>query len=126
MILAIDPGRKKCGVAIVDPDHGVVDKKVVARTLLKSWSVWLFKQYEFSAVVIGDSAFGHSLAKEQPWPIAVTFVQEKDSTLEARERYWKAKPPAWWLRFIPTTLRFPPVPVDDWAAVILAERYLKG
>ncbi len=126
MIISIDPGSAKCGLAVVDPTGQIIEKKVVARTLLKSYLAWLLKQYPVSVIVIGDSVFGRILVGELEWPIAVTFVSEQDSTLEARERYWQAKPPPWWLRFIPTSLRFPPEPVDDWAAVILAERYLKS
>ena len=37
--------------------------------------------------------------------------------------YWREHPPRGLMRLIPVTMQVPPVPVDDYVAVILAERY---
>ncbi len=52
------------------------------------------------------------------------LVDERYSSLEARERYWQMYPPTGLARLIPKGMRVPPRPVDDIVAIILIERYL--
>ena len=56
--------------------------------------------------------------------IPVEIVDEYRTTDDARRAYWKAHPPRGWRRFLPTGMQVPPVPVDDFVAVLLAQRYL--
>ena len=56
----------------------------------------------------------------------VTLVDEHRSTEEARRRYFVDNPPSGWRRLMPRGLLTPPVPYDDYVAIILAERYLAG
>jgi hypothetical protein len=58
--------------------------------------------------------------------VAVITVNETNSTLEARDRYWIMYPPQGLQRLIPQGLRIPPRPVDDIVAIILIERYLSN
>jgi hypothetical protein len=53
-------------------------------------------------------------------------VNEKHSSERARLRYFKETPPRGIWRLIPITLQVPPVPIDDYAAVIVAEDYLEA
>ena len=123
MMLAIDPGSIKCGVAVFD-DQGVLQKKQLVHRLFLP--VYL-SRLNFSKLVIGESAFGRRVAAELE-SAGITaekiFIAEENSTLEARRRYWQANPPRGFWRLIPTSFRFPPKPVDDYAAVILGERFL--
>lgn len=48
---------------------------------------------------------------------------KKNSTLEARDRYWTMYPNRGLQRLIPLGLRVPPRPVDDIVAILLIERY---
>ena len=60
------------------------------------------------------------------WPELPIFVMDEyRTTEEARREYWKVHPPTGWRRLLPLTLQVPPVPVDDFAAVLLAQRYLE-
>lgn len=54
----------------------------------------------------------------------ITLVDERYSSLEARERYWILYPPRGWQRLIPQGLRTPPRPIDDLVAILLVERFL--
>ena len=56
--------------------------------------------------------------------VPVEIVDEYRTTDDARRVYWKAHPPTGWRRFLPTGMQVPPVPVDDFVAVLLAQRYL--
>jgi len=55
--------------------------------------------------------------------LEILSVDEHHSTELARRYYWRKHPPRGLRRLIPLTMQVPPVPVDDYVAVILAERY---
>ncbi|MGK7894630.1 MAG: resolvase, partial [Xenococcus sp. (in: cyanobacteria)] len=57
--------------------------------------------------------------------IPIVMVNENNSTLEARDRYWQIYPPKGFRKFIPQTLRIPPRPIDDIVAILLIERFLQ-
>lgn len=127
MILAIDPGKNKCGTAVLDESGNVLERKGLERHELSNLVLFFISKYRIATIVIGQSASGKEVERELlklDLRTNLIFIPEKDSTRQARQRYWKENPPPGWLRFIPTSLRVPPVPVDDYAAVILAERYL--
>jgi len=128
MILAIDPGKNKCGLAVLDEKQQVFERRVLERIQLSREVQQLITKHRIRTVVIGRSAFGRDVEIELlrlNLKVNLVFIPETDSTRQARVRYWKENPPKGLLRFFPTSLRVPPVPVDDYAAVILAERYLK-
>jgi RNase H-fold protein (predicted Holliday junction resolvase) len=125
VIVAIDPGSEKCGLAVLNEDARVLHRAVVPNSDLFKAMQPLLADYRPTAVVIGRGAYGRKLAQEFA-NLNLIFVSEKDTTWLARRRYWRENPPAGWLRLIPTSLRVPPVPVDDLAAVIIGERYLNG
>ncbi len=129
MILAIDPGKDKCGIAQLTKDAHLLAKKVVPRDQLLPEISALLAQHDISLIVLGDSAHGRQIEKELKkfdLKIEIAMVAEKDSSLLARKRYWKDSPPRGLRKLLPLSLQFPPVPVDDYAAIILGERYLRG
>jgi RNase H-fold protein (predicted Holliday junction resolvase) len=78
---------------------------------------------------MGLSIFGQSLTEEilrRKPELNIAYINERFSTLEARKLFWKDNQPnnLWWL--IPATLRPLPRPIDDYAAVVLGQRYLKS
>jgi RNase H-fold protein (predicted Holliday junction resolvase) len=128
MILAIDPGKDKCGLAVLDPGGKVQEKKILSREDLVKLLPHYLENFSVSTLVVGQGHFGKELEKElskSELRADIIFVSEKHSTLEGRKLYWKENKPRGLLRFVPTSLRVPPVPVDDYAAVILGKRYLK-
>jgi RNase H-fold protein (predicted Holliday junction resolvase) len=55
----------------------------------------------------------------------VITVDERGTTLAARERYWQLFPAQGWRRLLPKGLRQPPRDWDDVVAQLLLERWLK-
>ena len=53
-------------------------------------------------------------------------VDEYYTTQLARKEYWQARPPKGWRRLLPVSMQVPPEPVDDFVAVLLAQRYLNS
>jgi RNase H-fold protein (predicted Holliday junction resolvase) len=132
-VLAIDPGREKCGVAVVEQDANntlkVLWHAVVSRLELEVQLASLLDIHQPDAMVLGHATSSQALHKvlSSQWPHwSVHVVEETNSTLEARALYWEAHPPQGWRRMVPLSLQVPPVPIDDWAAVVLARRYLKS
>lgn len=129
MILAVDPGKEKCGIAVLDKSGNVLERKILPKESLTSSLPLYAAKHRISTFVIGQSSFGKEVEKDllkSEIRANIIFVSEKYSTLEARRRYWKENRPKGFLKLVPTSMRIPPVPVDDYAAVILGERYLKG
>ena len=129
IIIAVDPGREKCGIAIVEQQTGVLTKKVINTTELAPIVQQLSTDYHTTTLVLGDGTSSREAKqtleqiKITGLPLKIIFIDERHSTDEARCRYWRENPPQGFKRFIPVTMQVPPGPVDDYVAIILAERY---
>ena len=134
-VIAIDPGKDKCGLAIVKckgfnthrvldavVEHGIVPRDEVVNAIRD-----LLKCFPNSQIVIGHATTSGVLREElqAEWPEdEIAIVDETGSTLEARGLYWKANPPHGWRRLSPLSMQVPPQPIDDFAAIVLAARFL--
>lgn len=54
----------------------------------------------------------------------VAVQEERATTLAARRRYFEDHPRRGWRRFLPLSLQLPPEAYDDYAAALIAERYI--
>ncbi|SJZ47018.1 Holliday junction resolvase RuvX [Selenihalanaerobacter shriftii] len=128
MILGIDPGREKCGLALTEETDVIIKKEVVETSNLVEMVKELLSTHQIDLIVIGDGTLSQDIInkfkKSYRKEVRIEEVDETNSTLEARELYWQKNPPQGWRRFIPTSFQTPPCPVDDYVAVILIERYL--
>ncbi|MDR7482195.1 MAG: hypothetical protein QN183_04730 [Armatimonadota bacterium] len=125
VVLAIDPGRQKCGVAVCAPGR-VLARTVVATEhladLVREWS----GRFGVTEVVIGDRTGAAVVARMVAGILTVPqrLVDEAGTTLRARFRYFAEHPPRGWRRLIPRGLQIPPRAYDDYVAVLLAEAAL--
>ena len=127
-VLAIDPGRDKCGVALVAPE-GLLHREVVSRDGCPDLIASLASRYSPDQIVIGNGTGGDSLADEirkLAGPIPVAMVDESFSSEKARKRYLLDNPPKGIRRLIPRGLLTPDRPYDDYVAIILAEDWLRS
>ena len=127
IILGFDPGRDKCGVAVVGRDtHVYLHEVVLAQEATAKIQGWI-QQYAILTVVMGDQTtakqWQQTLAQAL-CSIEIVLINERYSTLEARNRYWDLYPPQGLMRLMPKGMREVPRPVDDIVAIILVERYL--
>jgi len=126
IILSIDPGKDKCGLAVMDNSSALLERKIVLRKELINQVHLLQGKYNIQKIIIGNKTYSKEisveLAKEK---YEVEGIKEDFSTLEARKRYWKENKRIWPFSLLPDSLFFPPCPIDDYAAEIIAERYLK-
>ena len=89
----------------------------------------LRQQFPISLLVMGNQtsakAWKQKLESELPDPLRIILVDERYSSLEARDRYWQMYPPRGMTRLMPQGIRTIPRPIDDIVAILLIERYLE-
>jgi len=126
--LGFDPGRDKCGLALVRGDrHPLRHEVVPAEQAIAILQDWLQAETP-ECLVMGDGTTTKQWQTqlEQAFStLAIALVDERNSTLEARDRYWQLYPPQGLQRLVPLGMRVPPRPVDDIVAILLVERYLQ-
>ncbi len=127
-LLGLDPGRAKCGLAVVGTDRSLYYHQVVPVEEVTSTIQTLRETYPISGIVMGDqtgSQHWQQQLRALPDVPRITLVDERYSSLEARDRYWEMYPPTGLGRLIPQSLRSISRPIDDIVAILLVERYLK-
>jgi RNase H-fold protein (predicted Holliday junction resolvase) len=128
VILGFDPGRDKCGVAVMGLDRQLHYHEVVPATEAVATIEVLRQKFPISLVVMGDQTtakqWKQRLRQELADPLNIILVDERYTTLEARDRYWQMYPPQGITRLLPKGMRQPPRPIDDIVAILLIERYL--
>jgi RNase H-fold protein (predicted Holliday junction resolvase) len=129
MYLGFDPGKDKCGVAIVDDQGQVYDQAVMPTHLVLEKIPALCGQWQVTRLVIGDRTttkqWQTQLQTVLP-QMPISPVDEHNSTLEARDLYWEMYPARGLQKFIPQGMRLPPRPIDDLVAILLVRRYLQS
>jgi RNase H-fold protein (predicted Holliday junction resolvase) len=128
VILGFDPGRQKCGLAVMGVDrrlyyHEVISAEDAIKTIQS-----LRDRFPVSLLIMGDQTSSKEWKRrltEELTDLRVVTVDERNSSLEARDRYWQMYPPKGLSRLIPEGMRTPPRPIDDIVAILLIERYLE-
>ncbi len=126
-IIAVDPGKDKCGMAVLGADGVVGWQGIIPTAELTAKATALSVEYGVKVIVMGNGTTSKRACAEitAALPdIAVDFVDEFKTTELARRDYFAAHPPKGWRRLLPRGLQVPPVPVDDYAAVRLGRKYL--
>jgi RNase H-fold protein (predicted Holliday junction resolvase) len=133
IVLAIDPGSAKVGMALAsrDGDGGIrlLWRSIVPRDKVALGVAEARETADFQVVVVGSGTKSKELVSElrEAMPgVSLMVVDEKNTTLEARARYWEHFPRRGWRRLLPASLQVPNVDLDDFAAFVIAERVLAG
>ncbi len=138
-ILAIDPGRAKCGVAVLTVDRSVIERCIVPVALLPGVIANMVGIYRPVVLLVGDGTGSASIRAAIDGfggvggvggvhgvrgIIPLVSVDESHTSELARVRYLADNPPCGLRRLLPSFLRTPEAPYDDYVAIILAERWL--
>ncbi|WP_096608149.1 pre-16S rRNA-processing nuclease YqgF [Calothrix sp. NIES-2100] len=128
VILGFDPGRDKCGMAVIGLDRQIHYHQVVIANEAIATIETLRQQFPISLMVMGDQTTAKQwkkrLLQELVEPLNIVLIDERYTTLEARDRYWQMYPPKGLTKLLPQGMRQPPRPIDDIVAILLIERYL--
>ncbi len=129
VLLGFDPGRQKCGLAVMGVDRKLYYHQIVMADAIINTIQALQQQFPISLLVIGDQTasrdWQQKLATELSEPLRIITVDERYSSLAARDRYWQMYPPQGFTKLLPPGMRTPPRPIDDIVAILLIERYLQ-
>lgn len=138
MKIGIDPGHYKIGIAFVEGDKLIFSaivpeaKKEILFSALREKDFSSLAEYQcegslsdikdknIDLICIGDGTGHNEFARELA--LDVKFVNEKNSTMEARSEYFKLHKPRFWQRLLPRGLWLPPRNIDDLAAYVIAKR----
>ncbi|MEM7581471.1 MAG: pre-16S rRNA-processing nuclease YqgF [Cyanobacteria bacterium P01_A01_bin.80] len=128
VILGFDPGKDKCGVAAMGLDRQLRYHEVVSSSSVIAAIDDLYQKYPISLLVMGNQTTSKrwkEQMKEKLSPtVNIVLVDERYTSLEARDRYWLMYPPKGLNKLLPKGMRTPPRPIDDIVAILLIERYL--
>jgi RNase H-fold protein (predicted Holliday junction resolvase) len=126
IVIAIDPGREKCGVAAVDSAGKIHHRAVMAVDDLPNALRDLTQKLNPIAILLGKGTGSEAIRRQLQLlehARSIVEVDERHTSELARKRYLSENPPCGWQRLLPRSLRIPQVPYDDYVAVILAERW---
>ncbi|MDJ0601060.1 MAG: pre-16S rRNA-processing nuclease YqgF [Crocosphaera sp.] len=129
-LLGFDPGRDKCGVAVTDEQGNIYYHEVIESSQAISTLNNLIQQFSINLLVMGNQTTSKQwkkrLENELLVSVPIVLIDERNSTLEARDRYWEMYPPQGLIRLLPAGMRNPPRPIDDIVAILLIERYFNS
>ncbi|HKI57899.1 MAG TPA: hypothetical protein VKA00_01620 [Trueperaceae bacterium] len=119
LVLAFDPGRN-LGAAWVGFDGRVERQAILAAADLERLVL-----PPRALVLVGDGTGSATvLERLRRRGVVPIVVDEAGSTLDARKLYFRDHPPRGLMRLLPPGMRAPPRPIDDYAAVAIALRWL--
>ena len=126
-ILGIDPGSSKTGAALLDKNGKIIRMEILWMNDFAEGLRHFLQGTAPEVCVIGNGTTGVKLKQRLTAilpAVRIVTCDEAYSTEEARALYWELNPPQGWRRLIPLGLLSPPVPLDGYAALVLARRYL--
>lgn len=126
-ILAIDPGREKCGLAVVNGSGEAIFLAIVPTTNLASSLKGILGADPIEYIALGDGTNNNDIfltIKKINSQIKIIIVDEKNTTYDARELYWRKNPPTGWQKLLPLGLRNISKPIDDYAAWLIGKKSL--
>ncbi|MGA2758854.1 MAG: pre-16S rRNA-processing nuclease YqgF [Candidatus Cybelea sp.] len=125
LVLGVDPGRSKAGFAVVDPGGGVVARGIEAVEDLPARLTQVLAGSTVDVIALGRGTNGRAVrGLLEGLGIPIYWVDEFETSRAARSLYFVDHPPRGWRRLIPTGLQLPDGPVDDYAAIVIARRFL--
>lgn len=123
-VIAIDPGRDKCGFAAVAAGGRLLKRSIVPTPDVSAALRDLRTDFPEADLIIGDGT-GSEAVSALLGNVTLTVVPEAHTTDRALELWRDEVQPTGWRRLLPRSLRFPPGPIDDYAAWVLARDYLE-
>lgn len=127
-VIGVDPGRTKCGVAVVFEDGERIMLDVVPTEQLEQRLRAQIEEGAVAAICIGHATTSDAvveLCRRALPDIPVVVVDESNTTLQARQRYYRDHPPRGLMRLVPQGLLVPKAPLDGYAALLIVERFLR-
>ena len=124
-LISIDPGKCKCGLVLVDFHQKNVDQAIVLNTaLLPNYVKNLNDSENISKVIIGNGTTSRqNIEKLDFVRNDLIIVEEKNTTLRAKKRYFEIFPTKGLKSFLPKEIFIMNKNLDALSALIILEDY---
>lgn len=124
-VIGVDPGRAKAGYALVEGGGSVLVAGIEPLERLRARLSDVLAATDARAIALGRGTNARAvLPMLEGFGLPVHLVDERDTTRFARRLYFEDHPPKGWRRFVPLGLQLPARPIDDYAAILIARRFL--
>lgn len=128
-LLALDPGSDKVGAAVLDYQAAEQEKTIVKLEELVDHLKEIFKLYQPAEVIVGNGTGAEKiveLLENNFEELKLSLVEESYTTEAAQTRYLAEKPMSNYEKLLRKVIKWKvKKPLDDYAAVIIGEKYLK-
>ncbi|MFN2341417.1 MAG: Holliday junction resolvase RuvX [Halanaerobium sp.] len=128
-LLALDPGRDKVGTAVLSFNKEEKEKTIVKIDELLDHLDEIFNKYQIAEIVIGNGTGAEDLKEmisSSHHDFKIRFVEEEFTTEEAQARYLEEKPMSNYEKMLRKVVSWKiKKPLDDYAALIIGEKYLE-
>ena len=124
-LISIDPGKCKCGLVLVDLQKKKVDQAIVVNTeFLPNYVKNLNDSENISKVIIGNGTTSRqNIEKLDFIRNNLIIVEEKNTTLRAKKRYFEIFPNRGLKSFLPKEIFIMNKNLDALSALIILEDY---
>ncbi|MBV8344966.1 MAG: pre-16S rRNA-processing nuclease YqgF [Candidatus Eremiobacteraeota bacterium] len=124
-VIGIDPGRSKAGYALLDDSGAVVASGIEPLGRLDGCLRALLAAAPVKAIALGKGTNAGPIRRGlERLGVPIHLVDERETSRLARGLYFAEHPPRGWRRLIPIGLQLPARPIDDYAAILIARRFL--
>lgn len=131
MILAIDPGSEKTGIALLRADGTLVWRMIEASAKVPERAAETAASHVLTALVMGDGTHHKEMQQRVEealrvagYPMKTVLVDEKFTTEMGKARYLAEHPAKGLAKLLPRGMRTADEPVDDYVAQIIGEIHL--
>ena len=124
-LISIDPGKCKCGLVLVDLQKKKIDQAIVLNTeFLPNYVKNLNGSENISKVIIGNGTTSRqNIEKLDFIRNDLIIVEEKNTTLRAKKRYFEIFPTRGLKSFLPKEIFIMNKNLDALSALIILEDY---
>jgi len=124
-LISIDPGKCKCGLVLVDLYKKKVHQAIVLNTeLLPNYVKNLHSSENISKVIIGNGTTSRqNIEKLEFIKKDLIIVEERNTTLRAKKRYFELFPTRGFKTFLPKEIFIMNKNLDALSALIILEDY---
>ena len=127
MFIAIDPGRSKCGLAVVQENGAALELQLLTPENLLAQVQECLQRYPDSQILLGNGTDSEAIQQLlAPITSLLLLVDERNTTLEANALYWQNNTASFWQKLLPASWRSIAQPLDAYAAWAIALRFLKS
>ena len=127
LILGVDPGSSKSGVALLTFEGIIENTEVLLMSNFTDALAEFLGQEDIKLCILGNgttSAQMQAVLRQSLPGVVIKVVDESHSTEEARTLYWEINPPKGLRKLFPLGMQQPTGNLDGLAAAVLVRRYL--